>query len=187
VVTGRPLLGGPHPRGGADHGLGDELVAGAAAQVAGDGLADLVRRRVGVLREDLAGPHQHAGGAVAALQALLLRELVLEGMQPTALGEALDGVDGGAVRLDGQGDAGADAGAVQQHGAGPADAVLAADVGAGQAEVLAEEVDEQAARFYLGHVRLAVDGQADRAGIRGHRCHLSFRARATASSIPRRR
>ena len=78
--------------------------------------------------------------------------------------------------------------AVQQHGAGPADAVLAADVGTGQAEVLAEEVDEQAARLDLRRtcgwpltVRLIVRVS----GAIGS--HLSFRARATASSIPRRR
>ena len=65
-------------RGGAEYGLGDELVAGAAAQVAGDGLAHLGGCRIRVLGEDLAGPHQHAGGAVAALQPLLLRELVLQ-------------------------------------------------------------------------------------------------------------
>jgi hypothetical protein len=148
---------------------------------------DLVRRRVGVLREDLAGPHQHAGGAVAALQALLPRELILEGMELTALSEALDGIDRGAVRLDGQGDAGVGTGAIQQHGAGPADAVFAADVGANKPELLAEEVDEEPPRLHLGHDRLAVNGQADRAGIRGHGSHLSFRARETASSMPRRR
>ena len=108
-------------------------------------------------------------------------------MHLTAAGQALDRADVGAVRLDGQDDAGADAGAVQQHRAGAADAMLAADVGAGQAKVLAEEVDEKPPGLHLGHVRLAVDGQADGAGIRGHGSHLSFRARETASSIPRRR
>jgi hypothetical protein len=45
-----------------------------------------------------------------------------------------------AVGLDGQHQAGAHGLAVEQDGAGTAHAVLAADVGAGEIEVVAEEV-----------------------------------------------
>ena len=57
---------------------------------------------------------------------------------------------------------------VDQHGAGAADAVLAADVGAGQAEVVAQRVGEQPPR---GHARLvgdAVDAQPDVVQLLGH-------------------
>ena len=51
--------------------------------------------------------------------------------------------------------------AVDEHGARAADAVLAADVRAGEAEVVAQEVDEQRARLDADVVLDAVDGQLD--------------------------
>ena len=68
----------------------------------------------------------------------------------------------GAVGLDGEHQAGARGLAVDEDGAGAADAVLAADVGAGEPEVLAQEVDEELARLAAALARLAVDGEPDR-------------------------
>jgi hypothetical protein len=48
-----------------------------------------------------------------------------------------------AVGLDGQEQAAADGLAVHQHRARSADAMLAADVGAGQAELFAQEIDQR--------------------------------------------
>ena len=62
-----------------------------------------------------------------------------------------------AVGLDGEQDARAHRLAVEQHGAGAAHPVLAADVGAGEAEVVAQEVREQQARLDLALVGAAVD------------------------------
>src|SRR5262245_31710667 len=75
--------------GGVLDGLDDLVVAGAAAQVAGDAVADLVLARVGVAGEQRARAHQHAGRAEAALQAVALPEAFLERMQLAARGEAL--------------------------------------------------------------------------------------------------
>ena len=52
--------------------------------------------------------------------------------------------------------------AVQQHRAGAAVRRVAADVGAGEPQILADEVDEQQARLDVGLVLLAVDGELDR-------------------------
>ena len=47
--------------------------------------------------------------------------------------------------------------AVDQHGAGAADAVLAADVGAGEAKLMAQAVGERQARLDIDADLLAVD------------------------------
>ena len=63
--------------------------------------------------------------------------------EPSGVGEPLDGGDLLAVDGDREHQAGAHRPAVEQHRAGAAHAVLAADVGAGQPEVVAERVGEQ--------------------------------------------
>ena len=62
-------------------------------------------------------------------------------------GQALDGDDVGAVGLDGEHQARPDRLAVDEDGARAAHAVLAAEVGAGQPEVLAQGVGERLARL----------------------------------------
>ena len=64
------------------------------------------------------------------------------GVSSPGVREAFDGRDRGAVGLDGEEQAGAHRVTVQEDGAGPADSVLAAEVGAGECAVLAEEVGE---------------------------------------------
>ena len=85
--------------------LDDSHVTGAAAQVAGEGEADVVVRGVGVLCEERRGHHQHAGGAVAALGATVLDEGRLNGMVGVAVLEAFDGNDVGVAQLAGQNEA----------------------------------------------------------------------------------
>src|SRR6478672_6121673 len=59
----------------------DVLVARAATDAAGDRRADLLLRRIGVLVQQAARGHQHAGGAEPALQRVLLVEPFLHGIQ----------------------------------------------------------------------------------------------------------
>ncbi len=66
--------------------------------------------------------------------------------------------------------------AVHQHRAGAADAVLAADVGAGERQLAAQEVDERRARLDLGFVRGAVHRHTDPVSRR-HRLALLARRR----------
>ena len=146
--------------GGLLDRLDDVHVAGAAAEVAADPLADLRLGRVGVLAEQPGGLHDHPRGAEAALEAVLVPERLLERMEGGAVGHALDGPDLAAVGLDGEHRARLGALAVDVDGARAAVARVAADVGAGQPEVVAQEVDEQEARLDVGLVGLAVDGDA---------------------------
>src|SRR3990172_6167843 len=99
----------PHRfRGGLD-GLDDVVIAGAAAEVAGQTVADLRLPGVGIIAEQAVGRHDHARRAVAALQAVLVPEGGLQGVELLALLQGLDRHDLGAVRLDGAGQWTADA------------------------------------------------------------------------------
>src|SRR4051794_19691165 len=57
--SGGDCLRGRQLAGGGLHGLDDVLVAGAAAQVAGDAVADLLLGRVRVLLQQAIGARQH--------------------------------------------------------------------------------------------------------------------------------
>src|ERR1700740_66519 len=81
----RPQLGG-----GVAHRLDDVHVAGAAAEVARDRLPDLRLAGMGVRLQQRITGHQHARRAVAALQAVLLPEAFLDGMELAVLLEPLD-------------------------------------------------------------------------------------------------
>ncbi len=83
-------------------------------------------------------------------------------MKDAVPGEALDGADLAPLGLDREHQAGAHRVAVDQHGAGAADAVLAAEMGAGEAAVLAERVGERAPRLDRDRVRRAVHRERDR-------------------------
>ena len=76
--------------------------------------------------------------------------------------EALDRGDLAAVGLHREHQAGPDGCAVEQHGARAADAVLAPEVGAGEAAPLAQEVGEGQAGLDGGAPRLAVHPDLDR-------------------------
>ena len=102
--------------------------------------------------------HHHARGAEAALQAVVLLERRLHRVQrAVGLRHALDGHDVGALGLHGDDRAALDGLAVHEHGAGAALRGVAADVRAGEPQVLADEGDEQRARLDFGRGRLAVD------------------------------
>ena len=141
--------------------LDDLVVAGAAAEVAGDAPADLFFGRVGVLLEQVLGAHDHARRAIAALQAVLLPEALLQGMELGAVRQPLDRLEALAIGLHGEGSAALDRAAVHQHGAGAAAGGVAADVGAGQVEHFADEVHQQHAALDLCGVLFAVDGDSD--------------------------
>ena len=83
------------------------------------------------------------------------------GHQPVIV-EAFDGAHFRPVAGDRVGDAGAGDLAIDLDGAGAADAMLAADMRAGQQEMLAQEVGEMRARRDLGADRFAVHGEVHR-------------------------
>ena len=153
VTAARPCppgtpLGFPGPLrqdlGGAEDRGDDVLVAGAAAEVAPDGLAGLLLGGVGVVAQVGGDGGDEPGGAEAALQAVAVLEGLLDRAE-AAVGRpaALDGGDLGPVDPDREQQARTHRPPVDQHRAGPADAVLAAEMGAGQPQVVAQAVGQQ--------------------------------------------
>ena len=167
--VGRPLVGeGSHRRASfrdVANGRDDVRIGGAATDVAAHPLADL---RVG--QRDRAGRHvgggvagpaglrlgEHAdgradlaGGAVAALEAVVLDEGGLQRVQGARRAETFDRHDLVALVHDGERQARVDAPAVDQHRAGAALPVVAALLGAGQVQVLAQRVEQRRARVQL--------------------------------------
>src|SRR4029079_14270375 len=101
--AGRLCLGGSgHLAGRLLDRLDDVHVSGTATQVAADPLADLVLGRRLVLAEEPGSLHDHARGAEAALEAVLVPERLLERVEGGAVGPALDGLDLSTVGLDRQ-------------------------------------------------------------------------------------
>src|SRR5512132_2314050 len=144
AVASAGSLGDLLARCGLDR-LDDVPVAGAAADVALERPRDLLVRRGRALSQQRGRAHQHPGRAVAALQRVMVAEGLLEPVQLLLLGESLDGLDRGAVRLDRQEHAALDERPVEDDAAGTAVAGVAADVGPRQVEVVADQVHEQAA------------------------------------------
>ncbi|MEA2591755.1 MAG: hypothetical protein QOD62_1586 [Actinomycetota bacterium] len=73
--------------------------------------------------------------------------------------EALHGGDLAAGRLDGKQAAGLHRHPVEEDGAGAAGRGVAADLGAGEAQEVAQVVDEEQPRLNVRFYRLAVDPQ----------------------------
>ena len=93
----------------------------------------------------------------------MLRERLLQLVQLAARpGQRLDGLDRAARRLDREHEARAHGLAVEEDVAVAAEAVLAGEMRALQAEVVAEEVGKRLARLDLVLVRAAVDLDAER-------------------------
>ena len=135
--------------------------------------------------------HQHARRAEPALQRVVFREKLLQRMHLAALRQAFDRADLGTVGLDGEHQAGAHGLAVDHHRTGAAHAVLAADMGAGQAQTVAQEIGQQGAGFCAAGVGAAVDGKGNGAEI-GHDGAFAFstacnRARRVMAAVRRRR
>ena len=79
--------------------------------------------------------------------------------------DALDGEKVVAIRLHREHQARARRAPVEQDGAGAADPVLAAEMGAGEPELVAQEVRERVANLDFFLVPLAVDGQRNFSGL----------------------
>src|SRR5439155_849122 len=137
---------GARLRDGFD-GIDDRLIAGTAAIVPRKVFADRITARDPATRKQFLRGQQHRRGAETALQRVTLAEGVLQVRDVARIRYALDSLDTCAVALHGEREATAHDFAVQAHRASPADAMLAADMAAGEAERLAQEVDQCGARL----------------------------------------
>ena len=129
---------------------------------AGIGPADVLVGRVGVLAEERYRGHQHAGCAEAALQRVALPERFLDRMQRTVACQPFHGADLGAIGTGGQHLARFHGQAVHQDRARAAVAGVAADVGAREAGLVADEVHQEEPRLHVERIVRSVDGGLDR-------------------------
>src|ERR1700722_5146228 len=157
MPTAAAASGAAHLRRRIEHGADDLVVAGAAAEVAGEPVACLGLARVRVAREQRLGGDQEAGRAEAALQRRMLEELLLQRMQVVAVRHALDGLDRVPFGLDGEHQARADEAAVDGDAAGAAVARAAPLLAAGEIELVAQHIEQRELRLAQELGRLAVD------------------------------
>ena len=120
----------------------DVGIGAAAADVAAHQLADLVGGLRLAFGDQAGGRADLARRAVAALEGVVVDEGLLQRMQRAVRRQAFDGGDLRAVLHHRQREAGIDAPAVDQHRAGAALAVVAALLGAGEVEMVAQRVEQ---------------------------------------------
>jgi len=132
-------------------------IAGAAAEVPGDGFSDLGFGRGGVMIEESSGAQDHSGGAETTLDGSIIEEGLLEWREPLFRGDSFDGGNLAAFTLSGQDQAGVDRPAVKDDSAGAAFTDPAAFFGAGEMEFFPEEIKEAEVGLDLECVFLAVN------------------------------
>ena len=150
VTTAQPLDERVHARSAAQpDGVEDVLVAGAAAEVAGQRLAHLASSGSGTRASRSCTATTRPGRAEAALHGAGVDERLLHRVERLAVRQPLDGDHVAALRLAGRDEARAHGDAVEVDRAGPALALLAGVLGAGQPEPLAQDVEQALARPHV--------------------------------------
>ena len=126
------------------HRLDDVEITGAATEVAGQRMADVVvaEGRVATLVQKSLRAHHHAGRAITALHGIAGDKGFLQGAQVAALAKRLDAGDMAAVGAHREHQAGLHGAPVQGHRARTAGAFLAADARALDAGVVAQEIHQ---------------------------------------------
>jgi hypothetical protein len=128
-------------------------------------LADPGFVRVGVVAEERSHAHQNSRRAEAALESVRLTECCLKRVERVGCGgQSFDRHDLVTVRLHREEEARSHRVAVEEHRAGTADPMLATDVGAGQPELVPEEVAEQEPGLDAPLVRGSIHCDADAQG-----------------------
>ena len=157
TVKPRSLLPLPHSFRRELNRVDNVRVAGTPAKIPFQPVRDFLPSRLGVALKQLHAGHDHAGRAIAALQAVTFPEPLLHGMQLTVARESLNGGHFTAIGLDRKQRARLHSLAVEQHRAGAAQRGLAADVRASEFAVFTEEMGEQQAGFDVMLVLNSVD------------------------------
>src|SRR5712691_11736138 len=180
------LPGLPHFSRGLLDRLVDLLVTRTAAQVARDRFLDPLAAWVWFSFEQGFCGHQDAGGAVAALCPAEIGERGLQWVQLGAVCEPLHGFDRPPFAIEGKREAGEHRHAFHQHRAGAAFAELAAVLGAGQVQVLAQHFEQRLVRGERNLLLLAVHAQREVDVLRRGSFHFTALGRGARTS-PRTR
>ena len=101
--------------------------------------------------------HHHARCAVTALKRVIFYEGFLHRIELAVFSQSFDGRHCAAVRLHGKVETGFHHFAVEQHGARAALADHAADVRAGEADILAQKMREQNTRLDVFFIKSSVN------------------------------
>lgn len=116
------------------------LVASAAAEISGDGLADFLLIWIGIILQERYQSHQDARGTETTLCAVRFPECFLDGMQVLGVTKTFDCLYLVSICLDGKHQTGADGLSIKQDCTGATDTMFTSDVSAGQAEVMTQEI-----------------------------------------------
>ena len=138
--------------GGGQSGPDDVVIAGAAAHVPFQSGPHFLGRRIGIALDDLRNRHDHAGGAIAALESMIVPERFLHGGEIAIRGQPLNGGDLRAIGLHRECGARLDSDAIHADHAGAALAGIAANLGSGEVQSLAKKMNQQGARFHFGEM-----------------------------------
>ncbi len=158
------------------HRSDDLAIAGAAAEDAAQGILGFGLGWIGVAVQKRCRRDEQAGCADAALRRAMVEERGLQRRQ-SAVGETLDRGHHGASGRSRRHQAGADGFAVDKHRAGAAVAGVAADLGAGQAQFVAQHRRETANRRHADRNGGAVDLEGDVGALHAHARLSSAHAR----------
>ena len=140
-------------------GVDDGLVARATAQIASDGLPHLILSGVQVFSEQFRERGEHARCAKPALQCMRLLEGLLQHREGLIrIGQALDRGDLTLMGLNRQHQTRPRSLVIDQNCASTTHAVLTADVGAGEFEVLAQKIRQGLSGADAAVMGLASDG-----------------------------
>src|SRR5690606_31863783 len=136
----------------------DVVITRAAAEIALEILADLLLARVRVVLEQRRRAHHHPRRAVAALEAVMILERLLDHAERSVgIGHSLDRAHLRPFAVEREDRAGLHRLAIEMHRAGAALRRVAADMRAGKAEPVAQELDQERAPLDLARDLLAVD------------------------------
>src|SRR6516164_11533427 len=109
-------------------------------------VADFGFRGMRIALQIIRERHQNARRAEAALQSMIVAKRLLQRIERAVWArERFHGLDRAAFGLDRKRQTRAGGDAVDQHGASAADAVLAADMGAGRAQRMTEKIAKECA------------------------------------------
>ena len=137
------------------------MVARAAADVALKVVPNLCLGWLGVLFEERRSGHHHAWRAVAALEAMVVLERLLDHTQRAILvGHALNGFDLSAIDIGRKHRARLHQLSVEVDGTGATLARVAAHMGARQLQLFAEKLNKQSASLNLTAYGSSVHGHA---------------------------
>src|SRR5262249_32726881 len=124
---------------------------------AAQAVADFVLTRVWILPQQFADSHDHPRRAKAALQRVVLVKRCLNRMQGTVRAEAFNSRDRRSVRHHRQHSAGFDGLSINVDGTRAALRRIAADMGACQAKIIANQMYQKCSRFDSDSVLGIVD------------------------------